>query len=137
MKSTLYYYVGIILVGSVFAVTMFLSMPSDTWVDHRWEFVGVASPDELDERIDCLSKGGVWDYVTCDFDGEPKSKMQECWQLFHCNVENKNFLGCINAKKNGDTIDDICSNSDITINDGCATIVFPDGTKTVSCHYED
>ena len=133
MKSSIYYYVGIIIAGSVFAVIMFSSMPAETWQDHRAEFVGVTSPDELDERIDCLSKGGVWDYVTCDFDDKPKSKMQECFALFHCDIKNKNFMGCINAKKNGDTIDDICSNSDITINNGCVYVTFPDDTWVASC----
>jgi hypothetical protein len=67
MKTSDYYYIGIVIVGVVSALVIFASMPSDTWRDHRTEFVGVASPDELNEKIDCLSKGGVWDYTSCNF----------------------------------------------------------------------
>ncbi len=58
---------GIVITGIIGAVAVFASMPSDTWRDHRTELIGVASPDELNEKIDCLSKGGVWDYASCNF----------------------------------------------------------------------
>jgi len=33
----------------------------------------------------------------------------------------------------GITIEEICSNSDVTINDGCIDVTFPDGTSMLSC----
>lgn len=85
MKNAIYYYIGIVIVGAFFTVFMFSSMPSDTWKDQRTEFVGVASPDELDEKIDCLSKGGVWDYTSCDFD---VLGTEDTWEEINKSIQN-------------------------------------------------
>jgi hypothetical protein len=68
---------------------------------------------------------------------ESERKILECYGIFNCNVSSQYFESCIGAKKNGVTIEQLCSDSDTTIDNGCATIEFPDSTKTVSCHYED
>jgi len=67
---------------------------------------------------------------------ESERKILQCYGIFNCNVSSQYFESCIGAKKNGVTIEQLCLDSDITIDNGCATIVFPDSTKTVSCHYE-
>jgi hypothetical protein len=68
---------------------------------------------------------------------ESERKILECYGIFNCNVSSQYFESCIDAKKNGVTIEQLCLDSDITIDNGCATIVFPDSTKTVSCHYDN
>ena len=68
---------------------------------------------------------------------ESEREILQCYGTFNCNTSNPYFESCIGAKKKGVTIEQLCFDSDITIDNGCATIVFPDGTKTVSCHYED
>jgi len=72
-----------------------------------------------------------------DVPAESERKILQCYGIFNCNVSSQYFESCIGAKKNGVTIEQLCLDSDITIDNGCATIVFPDSTKTVSCHYED
>ena len=62
-----------------------------------------------------------------------ESKVLECYSFFHCDINNENFKGCINSKKNGITIENICSNSTITSEDGCVHITFPDGTGMSRC----
>jgi len=62
--------IGIVIVGIVGAIAVFASMPSDTWKDHRTDFAGVASSDELNEQVNCLSAGGVWNYASCKFNGK-------------------------------------------------------------------
>ena len=59
MKTTII--IGIVIVGIIGAFAVFASIPSDTWQDNRTEFTGVPSPDENKEKIDCLSRGGLWD----------------------------------------------------------------------------
>lgn len=68
---------------------------------------------------------------------ESERKILECYGIFNCNVSSQYFESCIGAKKNGVTIEQLCLDSDITIDNGCATIVFTNSTKIVSCHYED
>ena len=53
--------IGIIIIGIIGTVAVFTSMPSDTWKDNRTGFIGVSSPDENKDKIDCLSRGGIWD----------------------------------------------------------------------------
>ena len=53
--------IGIVIVGAVGAITIFASIPSETWQDDRTGFTGVPLPDENKEKIDCLSRGGLWD----------------------------------------------------------------------------
>jgi len=62
-----------------------------------------------------------------------ESIMLECYALFNCDITNQYFKGCIGAKKDSLTINNICSNSNITIDNGCVEIVFPDGSKTIEC----
>ena len=52
--------IGIVLVAIISSVAIFVSMSPETWRDHRTEFTGVASHDENKEKIDYLSKGGLW-----------------------------------------------------------------------------
>lgn len=63
--------IAIIIVSTLSAVFIFSAIPSDIWKDQRTDFTGVSPPEELDEKIDCLSKGGVWDYTSCNFE-EPE-----------------------------------------------------------------
>lgn len=73
MKTRLYYYLGIIIVGVIGIVIIFSSMPTDTWSDHRTGIIGVSTPDEMNEKIDCLSRGGVWEYTSCSInESEPR-----------------------------------------------------------------
>ena len=65
--------IAIIIVSTLSAVFIFSAIPSDIWKDQRTDFIGVSPPGELDEKIDCLSKGGVWDYTRCNFE-EPESQ---------------------------------------------------------------
>jgi len=53
--------IGIVIVGVIGIITVFASMPSETWQDNRTGFTGVPLPDENKEKIDCLSRGGLWD----------------------------------------------------------------------------
>jgi len=52
--------IGIMIVGVIGIIAVFASMPSDTWQDNRTGFIGVPLPDENKEKIDCLSRGGLW-----------------------------------------------------------------------------
>lgn len=54
-------FLGIIIVGILGAVAVFASIDSELWQDKRTGIIGVASPDENKEKIDCLSRGGTWD----------------------------------------------------------------------------
>jgi len=71
--------IAIIIVSTLSAVFIFSAIPSDMWKDQRTDFTGVSPPGELDEKIDCLSKGGVWDYTSCNFEEpepEPTSEVE-------------------------------------------------------------
>ena len=52
--------IGTMIVGVIGIIAVFASMPSDTWQDNRTGFTGVSLPDENNEKIDCLSRGGLW-----------------------------------------------------------------------------
>jgi len=52
--------IGTMIVGVIGIIAVFASMPSDTWQDNRTGFMGVSLPDENNEKIDCLSRGGLW-----------------------------------------------------------------------------
>jgi len=56
----------------------------------------------------------------------------ECFALFHCDVSSDTFQGCISAQKDGITIEQLCLDSDIRIDDGCTTVEFSDYTW-ISC----
>lgn len=60
-------------------------------------------------------------------------KILECYNIFHCDESNPNFESCISAKKDGMTIEQLCLDSEITIDNGCTTVVFPDGVEIVTC----
>lgn len=53
--------IGIMIVGVIGIIAVFASMPSETWHDNRTGFTGVSLPDGNKEKIDCLSRGGLWD----------------------------------------------------------------------------
>lgn len=65
MKNSIYYYIGIVIIGIIGSIVIFSSMPSDTWKDWRTGFTGVSHPDELEEQIDCMSKNGIWKNNSC------------------------------------------------------------------------
>ena len=100
MKTTIYFYIGIVIVGIVSAVSIFSSMPADTWKDHRTESAGVASPDEIDEKMDCLSKGGTWDYASCKFEPESDdfTAIEEQLSCVDCFEENKELVEAFKEK---------------------------------------
>ena len=54
--------VGILIAAVIGGVAVLSSMPSETLQDNRPDLRGVTHPDENKEKIDCLSRGGVWDY---------------------------------------------------------------------------
>lgn len=53
--------IGIVIVGVIGIIAVFASIPSETWQDNRTGFMGVPLPDENKEKMDCLSRGGLWD----------------------------------------------------------------------------
>ena len=83
MKITIYYYIGIIIVGIISTAVIFSSVPEDTWSDHRTGIIGVAPPDEINEKIDCLSRGGVWEHTSCSVD-EPEPEPIYTITEVHC-----------------------------------------------------
>ena len=111
MKTTIYYYIGIIIIGVISAVVIFSSMPADTWKDYRTEFTGVAPPDEMDEKIDCLSKGGIWDNTSCNFESESnESSLQEESErlsqvLRLCENTDAQYLGALSFENSTHHID--------------------------------
>ena len=50
MKSVII--IGIVIVGIIGIVAVFVSIPTDTWKDTRTGFTGVSLPDENKEKID-------------------------------------------------------------------------------------
>lgn len=72
---------AIIGIAIMAAIAIFGSMPPDTWKDHRTEFTGIAPPDEIDEKMDCLSHGGTREYTNCNMPKQLQNKidnMQSC-----------------------------------------------------------
>jgi hypothetical protein len=57
----------------------------------------------------------------------------KCLALFHCDISSDTFQSCIDAKKNGVTIEQLCTESNIAIDDGCTNVEFPDGAWIASC----
>ena len=109
MKNTIYYYIGIIIAGIIASIVIFSSMSPDTWKDHRTEFTGVASPDEINEKMDCLSKGGVWQYASCSVEDKIQSDTErKTTKLVSSNVEcyggARCFTGNVTKIIDGDTI---------------------------------
>ena len=82
----------IIVVGVVSAVLIFSTISSDTWKDKRTELAGVAPPDELNKKIDCLSKGGEWDDTSCNF---PKVSESE---FVYSEEQTQNVIDAFNEK---------------------------------------
>ena len=100
MKTVIYFYIGIVIVGIVSAVAIFSSMPEDAWKDHRTEFARVASPDGIDEKMDCLSKGGKWDYASCKFEPESDNStaVKNHLSCEGCLEENKELVEAFKEK---------------------------------------
>ncbi|MCV0373333.1 MAG: thermonuclease family protein [Nitrosarchaeum sp.] len=73
--------------GVVAISVIFASMPPDIWKDHRTGFTGVAPPDEIDEKIDCLSRGGVWEHTSCTVSGDSQPKVLNCSGSAKCITE--------------------------------------------------
>jgi len=62
------------------------------------------------------------------------SKVLECFShLFHCDASSEYFEGCINGKKDGVTIEEICTSSTIAVDDGCTTVEFEDNYTMITC----
>ena len=83
------------------AVAIFSSVSPDTWKDHRTEFVGVAPPDEIDKKMDCLSKGGTWDYTSCTIVQDEKPQEP---RTYSCSGSAKCITEKITKIVDGDTI---------------------------------
>lgn len=60
--------IGIMIIGVIGTITIFSSLPLSTWQDHRTDNLGVASPDEISKKIDCLSNGGTWEFTSCSIE---------------------------------------------------------------------
>ena len=99
MKSVLIF--GIIITIVVAAVGIFASLPTDTWQDKRVDIIGVASPDENKEKIDCMSRGGYWD-GGCS---EPDNKAdEESHNTIECSGDAKCITETVTKIVDGDTI---------------------------------
>jgi len=70
--------IGIIITGVIGAITIFASISSSTWQDSRTTFQGDTKPDENKEKIDCLSKGGLWTGNSCSVPDYDVPKVIEC-----------------------------------------------------------
>ena len=71
-------FVGIIIVGVIGTVAVFASISPSTWQDARTTFQGDTRPDEISEKIDCLSKGGLWTGNSCSVPDFDAHKVIEC-----------------------------------------------------------
>lgn len=104
----IYYYIGIVLAGVIGAVIIFSSISSDTWSDHRTEFTGVAPPDEIDEKMDCLSRGGTWEYTSCSvakqIEQDTERKTTKLGSGVECYGGARCFTGKVIKIIDGDTI---------------------------------
>ena len=72
------YYIGIVIAGVIGAVTVFASISPSTWQDTRTTYQGDTRPDEVSEKIDCLSKGGLWTGNSCSVPDRDPPKVIEC-----------------------------------------------------------
>ena len=70
--------IGIVIAGVIGAVIVFASIPSSTWFDNRPSYPGDTKPDEISEKIDCLSKGGLWTGNSCNVENRDPPKVIEC-----------------------------------------------------------
>ena len=70
--------IGIIIAGVIGAVTVFASISPSTWQDNRTTFQGDTRPDEVSEKIDCLSQGGLWTGNSCSVPDRDPPKVIEC-----------------------------------------------------------
>src|SRR3990167_9694310 len=84
MNTTLY--IGIVVAGIIGSIVIFSSMSQDMWKDHRTETIGV-TPDEIDEKINCLSKGGLWTGNSCSVEDRDQPKAIECTGDAKCITE--------------------------------------------------
>lgn len=92
---------------------------------------------------DCNSDGGhVVGFLQCTYTRDKISsaadkydaKTLECFSLlFHCDASSEYFEGCISGKKDGMTVEEICTNAVIDIKDGCATIQFDKNNAMITC----
>ena len=89
MKSIII--IGIVLAGIIGGIAIFASIDSETWQDKRVGTIGVASPDEIDEKINCMSKSGVWDGASCNAKPVELENTDVIVQSIN------NFEGCITA----------------------------------------
>lgn len=76
MKSIII--IGILIAGIIGAVAIFASIPSSTWQDNRTTFQGDTKPDDISEKVDCLSKGGLWTGNSCSVPDFDAPKVIEC-----------------------------------------------------------
>ena len=93
--------IGVVIAGAIAAIAIFVSITPETWQDQRTDFAGVAPPDENKERIDCLSKGGTWDYASCSF---AKPIQTEPEVLGSCSGIAKCIVESVTKIVDGDTI---------------------------------
>jgi hypothetical protein len=65
---------------------------------------------------------------------EYDSSVSQCLSFFHCDVSSDTFQDCVGAKKDGMTIEQLCSESKVTTAPGCTTVKFPDDTTMTRCY---
>lgn len=70
--------IGIIIVGIIGGIAVFASISPTTWQDKRPDDLGIARPDENKEKIDCLSKGGLWTGNSCSIPDYVPPKTIKC-----------------------------------------------------------
>ena len=68
----------IIIAGVIGTVAVFASISPSTWQDNRTTFQGDTKPDEISEKIDCLSQGGLWTGNSCSVEDRDPPKVIEC-----------------------------------------------------------
>jgi micrococcal nuclease len=70
--------IGIVITGVIGTVAVFASISPSTWQDNRTTFQGDTKPDEMSEKNDCLSKGGLWTGNSCSVPDFDAPKVIEC-----------------------------------------------------------
>ena len=102
MKKIIYYYIGIIVAGIIGSIVIFSSMSPDTWKDHRTDMAGVTPPDEIDEKIDCLSRGGTWDNTSCSIERNLETQSESVFGT--CSGNEKCITEKVTKIVDGDTV---------------------------------
>lgn len=76
MKSIII--IGIVIAGIIGAIAVFASISPSTWQDNRTTYQGDTKPDEMSQKIDCLSNGGLLTGNSCSVPDTAPPKVIEC-----------------------------------------------------------